>query len=74
MQIRHANEVHTVNDADGRQVSQTKTFKLGHWEMWKLQEAIDLLPEDDKVHMEYFAHVIGSCENVSVTIEAKYEI
>lgn len=81
IQVRHANTTTETRDADGRVTETAKTFNLGHWEMWKIQQGLELLPtspdtdDDEKAaqHMAYFAWLIGSCQDVEITITAKYE-
>lgn len=74
MQIRHANQTTESRDADGRVFKTVNTYNLGHWEQWKIQEAIGLLPADVRVHLEHLAHILGSCQDTEITITATYEI
>lgn len=74
MQIRHANTTTESRDAEGRVFKTVNTYNLGHWEQWKIQEAIALLPAEDRVHLEHLAHILGSCPQTEITITATYEI
>ncbi len=70
---RHANEVHISQDEEGHEVSRVETFRLGSWEMWKVQQGLEKLTGDAKDHMAYFAHLLGSCDQVEITITAKWQ-
>lgn len=57
-----------------RETKTVKTFRLGHWEIMKMQEGLDNLKGTDREHMAYLEWLLGSCENVEITITATYEI
>jgi hypothetical protein len=73
IQKRTPNTVTETFEAGGRVVETVKTFKLGTWEAWKIQQGLAALPEgDDKNAMAFFEWLIGSCPDVEITIVAKY--
>lgn len=83
IQVRHPNIVTESFESGGRVTQTVKTFKLGTWEMWKIQQGLELLngenvsQTDDEAQgneaMAYFAWLIGSCPAVKITITATYE-
>ncbi len=70
---RPANITTEERDANGRVFKTVKTFNLGSWEIMKVQEGLDNLEETDREKMAYLEWVLGSCENVEITITATYE-
>lgn len=73
IETRHANSTTTERDADGREIKTVKTFNLGVWEVMKVQEGLDNLEPADRERMAYLEWLLGSCENVEITITATYQ-
>lgn len=82
IKVRPANLTTEERDADGTVTKTVKTFNLGRWEMWKIQQGIEKFgpnisrtEDEDEAneHMAFFAWLIGSCPDVQITITATYE-
>lgn len=70
---RHPNTETIERDAYGHALKTVKTFKLGAWEVMKVQEGLDNLKPGDREKMAYLEWVLGSCADVEITITATYE-
>lgn len=74
IKTRHPNAVSTEHEPEtGHAVKTVKTFNLGAWEIMKFQEGIDNLEDADRERMAYLEWLLGSCENIEITITATYE-
>jgi hypothetical protein len=72
IETRHANEVHTVQDAEGRAVQSTSTWRLGIAEVGMFQKALEAVTGPDREDLAYFAWLLGQ-EGVEITITHKWE-
>lgn len=74
IQVRHANTTTETRDAEGHVIKTVRTFNLGVWEISKVQEGLDNLEPEARAHMAYLEWLLGSCENVEITITATHEV
>lgn len=70
---RPANTTTEERDHEGHITKSVKTFRLGAWEIMKVQEGLDNLEPGDRERMAYLEWLLGACENIEVTITATYE-
>lgn len=61
-------------DGEHRDVKTVRTFRMGAWEIMKIQEGLDNLDDGDREKMAYLEWLLGSCEDVEITIKATYDI
>jgi len=60
-------------EGEWHEVKTVKTFQMGAWEIMKIQEGLDNLEKADRERMAYLEWLLGSCENIQITITATYE-
>lgn len=70
---RHPNSETIERDAHGNDLKTVKTFNLGVFEIMNIQEGLDNLDGEKREGMAYLEWVLGSCDNVEITITATYE-
>jgi len=73
IETRYPNSETIERDSEGNALKTVQTFNLGIGEIMNVQEGLDNLPEDKRRAMAYLEWVLGSCENVQITITATYE-